>query len=1207
MNIGTCRTKHVMRAVVGLILMTTVLGFIPCVNASGVSFYGQNVFDGVPSGMIRDIEVVDDVIFIAAENGVFKIVGGYSERVVFNQENKETGVISDVFYDPAGYLWIAEYGVGVFKYNLSSGHSYRFTVNDIALEEVWNISVTPSYAVFTLIDGVYIVALETQLIQQWGEDIGPKKLTNAYSLASSNNEHVVVASSHYLIEINLQTKKVQLNSISENYPNLTKITAVQTTKDKIYVGGSEGVYVVDIQTGLNVFYKFKNQRSIKNPIRKIFVSSSNEVWVAAGGIYKITENEIAPLDWMNPLLISDAIYTILSINELPGNGIVLSSSQLGLIVLTESQRAVNYVSFNGTLYQKNIKSAGVSPQGNGYINDSENTYFLLGEQGKLVQSQPYESSSCPGGYEQNFEEVYNKYYEPINFCDNDFNHLTLSSEGVYFAYLNINDSWKYFIVKDNEIIDEFDAPPFLLRSLLLSSGEIITYDRYNNVHIQLSKYTWKTIKSADTRWEGINCIIEFNNSYLICTSGSGLKRIDGVSGEISNSLILERNNVRFVRGALLSKNNNLWISTNVGVFVYDVFNTNLYKLDSGHGIFDTDFEYSGIYDLSGKITLIGDRYIYTIDELKLMESLNYQSDNLPQVSIVSIKWKELDNTVELASPLISNNILLLNYDYGEVEIVLASNNYPSYEKNKLEFRIIGYMDAWKVHDASHATLSISDIGYGQYELQARVYDATSNYQFPITRLNFDIQYPFYLRWYAIFTYIIIIFSLYLIFRFGYLDSSIYFVKQTRAYLFLSELYNRKTKKEALVENKIILFRNILHELRTPLNIITSLLKNYNDDKERRINLYSLISNAKRMELIINQSELFSNFNGEVNSNFRMYTIDDVYNIAISLDSLAKNKRQVLEVIIKGDGYIQLFRDSLESIISNLISNAVKFTELGGSIKFIAIIDDRKLVIKVSDNGRGIDAAFHKQIFNRFSRIDPIDSAPGDGIGLSLVKDLVLINQGKIAVESEIDKGCKFTITLPIDDIDEINATPEPSQVNNNWSDKSLILVVDDAREFRAYLFNLFFPYHQCLVARDGKQALNILRNHQVRLVIIDLMMPVMDGMGLIKNLRLNQRLSNIPIIVLTAKLDHELKVALLKAHVHCILIKPISDEELLLRAEHAISTYDSSGDVVIENEPDNTYNSVCVARAKERKRYGILFKLYFCVGTKLYRYPFWSP
>ena len=1178
MNIGTCRTKQAMRVVVGLILMTTALGFTQSANASGgMNFYGKNVFDGIPSGMIRDIEIVDDVIFIAAENGVFKIVGGYSERIVFNQENKETGVISDVFYDPAGYLWISEYGVGVFKYNLSSGHSYRFTVSNIALEEVWNISVTPSYAVFTLIDGVYIVSLDTQLVQQWGNQIGPKKLTNAYSLASSNSNHVVVASSHYLVEINLQKKKIQLNSINENYPNLTKITAVETTHDKIYVGGPEGVYVVDNDTGLNVFYKFKHERSIKNPIRKIFVSSSGEVWVAAGGIYKITESEIAPLDWMNPLLTSDAIYTILSINELAGKGIVLSSSQLGLIVLTDSQRAINYVSFNGSLYQKNIKSAGVSSQGSGYLNDSEHTYLLLGEQGQLVQSEPYGSSSCPGGYEQNFEEVYKKYYAPINFCDNDFNHLTLSSEGAYFAYLNINDSWKYFIVEDNEIIDEFDAPPFLQRSLLLSSGELITYDRYNNIHIQLSKYTWKTIKSVDTRWEGLNCIIELNNSYLICTSGSGLKKIDGISGKISNSHIFEKHNVRFVRAALLSKNNNLWISTNIGLFVYDVLNNNLHKLDSSHGIFDLDFEYSGIYDLSGKITLIGDRYVYTIDELKLMESLNYQSVHLPKVSIVSVKWQELDNTVELASPFISNNTLLLNDDYGEVEIVLASDNYASYEKNKLEFRILGYMDEWKVHDASHATLSVSDIGYGQYELQTRVYDATSNYQFPITRFNFDIQYPFYLQWYFILLYVVAICTLYFMYRLGYFDSSVYFVKHTRTYLFLSELYNRKTKKEALVENKIKLFRNILHELRTPLNIINSLMKNYNDDRDAKVNFNSLISNAKRMELIINQSEAFSNFNNEVNSNFRMYTIQDVYNIAISLDSLAKNKRQTLDVIIKGDGSVQLFKDSLESIISNLISNAVKFTDVGGKIKLVAIIDDRALIINVSDNGRGIDAVFHKQIFKRFSRVEPVDSAPGEGIGLSLVKDLVLINQGKIALESEVDKGSKFTITLPIDDIDEINTTSETSTMSNEWSDKSLILVVDDSREFRTHLFNLFFPYHQCLVARDGKQALNILRNHQVRLVIVDLMMTVMDGMAFIQHIRLNQRLSNIPIIVLTAKLDHELKIALLKAHVHCILIKPIPDEELLLRAEHAISTYDdSSDDVAIENETDNTHNSVSV-------------------------------
>ena len=1177
MNIGTCCTKQALRVLTDLFFVLFIiltLNPLKDASASGVSFYGTNIFDGIPSGMIRDIEVVDDTIFIAAENGVFKVIGGYSKKLTFNQESNDTGVISDIFYDSHGYLWIAEYGVGVFKYNLLSGDSKKFTATTNNLEEVWNINITSSYAILTLIDGIYIIELDTRVIQSWSEVAGPKKLSNAYSLNSKNDNDVFIASKYYLVDINLGNKDVNLYKLDDHYPEITEITAIELTRDKIYLGGPEGIYSIDIESNTKIFYELPSTDSIKHQIRKIFVSDSGEIWVAAGGIYRIIDDEIKPLNWMNPILTSDAINSVLSINEIPDKGIVISSSQLGLIVLTDSQRAVNYLSYNDALYQKNIKSAGVTLDGFSYINDSESTYILLDELGKLGLYNSKSSSSCSSGRKILFENSYRKRYGDIDFCNNEFNHLTLPNEGFYFAYLKLDTEWKYFLVKDSEIIDEFDAPPYVEDSVLLSSGELISYDAYNNVHIQLSKYTWKTLKSVDTHWVGIDCIIEFNNSYLVCTSGSGLKQINSIDGSISNSDILDEYNVRFVRAALLSKNNNLWISTNIGVFIYDVSKLELYKLDRSHGIFDVDFEYGGIYGIDEKIIIVGDRYVYSVDELRLMKSLNDESMNLSRVSIVSIEWNSVNNNVKLMPNGSLKHSLLLDHDYEEIKIFLASNNYVDSESDKLEFRILGYMDEWKIHGSSHATLSLSDINYGEYELQTRGHDPTLSSLFPITSLNFEIKPPFYLQWYSICTYILTLILSLILFRIGYFDSTIHFIRNTRIYNVVSELCNKKTKEEVLNINKIKIFSDISHELKTPLNIIISSLNNVSKHDNLDVNFSLLMHNARKMESLVSQGDVFDEFGIEPNSNFKMYSMDNISNIVLGFESLAIFKGRNLKIDVKGNGCVSLYKDSVESIISNLILNSIKFTEKHGNIEFSSVIDDRYFKIAVSDDGIGIDSAHHNDIFKRFKRINSIDGVEGEGIGLSLVKELVSVNQGKIVIDSELGVGSTFTITFPVDDIDEINISSTATYINKEWNDKAQILVVDNIREYRNYLFELLLPQYQCLVAKNGTQALDILRTHPVRLVIVDLFMRDMGGLELINLIRRNQRLKNIPIIVLTAKVDHDSKLAALKANVNCFLIKPVSDEELLLRVEHLLATNSDNENSTQANSVINTANSI---------------------------------
>jgi len=1146
--------KWVKSSLFGSIVVFLLLSIDAFASVGSKSFHGRSVFAGTPAGVIWDIEVVDEAIFLAAENGVFQIVGQESQKVNYNQSSSKTGIISDVAYEK-GYLWVSEFGVGVFKYNLETGVSEQFVSHSSALKSVWNLAITSDYLVFSLINGIYVVDKTTREIQHWADEISSKSLAGAYSLVSDNQTKVHAISETYHIEIDLAGQSVKLNPLTKDYPKLSKLTAISYSGFKQYLGGPEGIYIIDEQKNTKNFYPFDSALTIRKPLSKIFIADEESIWIAAGGLYKVIGNTITAINWMNPIITSDAIHSIVAIDKLRNGELILASTQLGVIAFSDSQKAVNYLSLNEVIYQKNISSAGITTEGVGYIKDASNSYLLKNQNGSL-SPHTFKAAKCLDSYEVKFEEIYLKERGEISFCSNPHNHIINLSDDKYYAYALTEDGWKYYLADLTSILDEFDAPPFLKSSIVLSSGELMAFDANSSIHIQLSKFNWKVLPPSETGWSRITCIIEINNTYLVCSSGSGLNEIDSTTGNISKSKLLNNPDIRFVRAGLLSSNGNFWFTTNIGLFLYNTSDDNLYQLDSDNGIWDVDFDFGGIHELNDTIIIEGDRFAYSINEKAIIKSLS-DANVAPQISFLKAEWFNEEGEVDSLYPIFSNSAFTIDSNYQTLDFSVASNSYVESYKHKLEFRILGYIEEWQTHNASSMGLTISDIGYGNFELQARVQSPHSNLEYPISSLHFKINPPFYLSRYAYILYAVFAIFIMYLYRNGYLKLLALAVVNTSLVQKVLGKYGaeHKNKIEALAQNKIRLFSNVSHELRTPLQLIMSELGNSkkSDLAAEKLNISALVHNVQRMENLLDQVNTVDKLGASTLENFKLYTVDDIKIIAASLDSLVKTKRQVLDVSTRGTGTISLLKGSLESIVGNLITNAVKFTENNGIIKFSAVFDEDSLTLSVRDNGRGIDESNHQEIFKRYARIDPSPEVAGEGIGLSLVKELVAINQGDISVDSALGKGTRFLVSFPLDDIELINKQNLEEGTEKNWEDKPAILLVDDSRQLRNHLFKLFSPTYKCLVARDGKQALDILQSHQVNLVITDLMMPVMGGLNFVEKLRQTDVLKYLPVIVLTAKVDDESKERALQANVDCLLTKPIADEELMLRVRHLVA------------------------------------------------------
>ena len=404
-------------------------------------------------------------------------------------------------------------------------------------------------------------------------------------------------------------------------------------------------------------------------------------------------------------------------------------------------------------------------------------------------------------------------------------------------------------------------------------------------------------------------------------------------------------------------------------------------------------------------------------------------------------------------------------------------------------------------------------------------------------------------------------------------------------------YDEERKKaEALTEidkAKTTFFSNISHEFRTPLTLmlgsLEELLNKDNDelavaDKEA---LETSHRNAMRLLRLVNNLLDFSRIEaGRVQAQYQKT------DLAKYTKELASSFRSVMEAAglifqVKTAVIIQpvyIDKEMWEKIVLNLLSNAFKYT-LKGSITISLTTENNQVVLSVKDTGAGIPENELPKMFQRFHRVQNVvgRTYEGTGIGLSLVSELVKLHGGEIGVESKEGEGSLFTVSIPagkahlpikhvfekeidftaslIDAfIDEATTLIDHNVLTGNGTEvlevhkyAATVLVVDDNADMRGYIKKLLQKQYHVITANNGLDALQQITNHTPQLILSDIMMPVMDGMQLLKAVKENVQTQNIPVVLLSARAGEKSKIAGFETGADDYLVKPFSARELLAR------------------------------------------------------------
>lgn len=372
-------------------------------------------------------------------------------------------------------------------------------------------------------------------------------------------------------------------------------------------------------------------------------------------------------------------------------------------------------------------------------------------------------------------------------------------------------------------------------------------------------------------------------------------------------------------------------------------------------------------------------------------------------------------------------------------------------------------------------------------------------------------------------------------------------------IILVGFYLVRKKNQSIIEAaKQKFFANVVHEIRTPITTIQAPLmllkqsKNNENDianitiAERSVNrLNELINQMLTINKIDSSTYLLNEHYGDIELFFNQLSDN------FSATALQKNIT-ILKQFQFETKFISFDKDVLQKIVDNLLSNAIKYSKnnslVGIGVNLFETENNINLNVHVWDNGIGISEKDQEKIFDRFYRTKAVKNESGVGIGLSLVKELVALYNGKITLQSELGKGSSFKVDL------KFNKNNNLETLNTDYttdSSKPTILIIEDDAEILNFNSVLLKNNYYVLKANNGVEGKFVIEKTIPDLILCDLMMPQMDGEAFLKFIKENNSTSHIPIIVLSSKSSPNTKADILKQGAQAYLTKPFYPDELL--------------------------------------------------------------
>ncbi|WP_299129112.1 hybrid sensor histidine kinase/response regulator transcription factor [uncultured Winogradskyella sp.] len=556
-------------------------------------------------------------------------------------------------------------------------------------------------------------------------------------------------------------------------------------------------------------------------------------------------------------------------------------------------------------------------------------------------------------------------------------------------------------------------------------------------------------------------------------------------------------------------------------------------------------------------------------------------------------------------------VITLQHDQTVLTIDYEAISYTRPEKNQYAYFLDGFDENWN-YVGSKTSATYTNLESGNYRFKLKVSNNDNLWNEASTILKINVLPPW---WKTIWAYLLYMLLLVLAI---YAVMFYYKKRISERNTYRLERERRKQKVE-LQQQKLQFFTNISHEFRTPLTLIINPIKDLIELDDGRFSKsvsqkYQIIhKNAERLSRLINElmdfRKLQSNKLQLKLSEFNV--VNNVKNI-LSFFNEESNRRSIQLDLKYEDVNLEIWADNglLGKILFNLLSNAFKVTPNKGRIlvkiyanksRILPLVDKNNAVpvieISVKDNGPGIDQKDYKKIFERFYQISELNKSyyGSTGVGLEMVQSFVKLHKGIVEVDSELGKGSVFKIFLPrdkkyLEDLDssfsknneellsksQLENQINPYKIEDLLSKKQIkkkLLIVEDNVDLQDYLISILEQDYDLVIANDGQEGWFKAIEHRPDIIITDVIMPVMDGLDFSKKVKSDPNLSQIPIVMLTAKDLTKDRIKGLESGAEAYLVKPFDTKELKVILEQLLlkktRMFKHTNTNVIQEEKDN--------------------------------------
>ena len=1119
-------------------------------------------------------------IWVGTEYGLSKFDGYRFTNYLHNEEDTTSitdNIISDLLVDKKGNLWIG-CAKGLMRYNYETNNFSRLQFPDGRKPRIYSMVEshrgdillgTAGYGLYSVKDNGIEKTANNRFTIRWERAYAERDSDVFFTHIYEDKHHYLWQSSHLLTFTRFIEKQGKVQRKDFKSPYGAPVAFIQHRPQAMLIVCMYGIIYYDYRTGriADAGYDlgtFKNHVTINNATfdhdGNLYISTSEH----GALIIKKGSNKVEQLENSNSNFNLSTAF-VNDIIEDKDNNLWIGCYKKGLYLLNQRQQAFSSWSFSAQNYIIGSSVSSIAPGENGetWCTVQNSGVFCFDASGKIIAHPTSPAGTCiiykdrRGAYWiSNGSALYSynphtgAYQEKLTFtsagiyCMTDDNqgnlYISVYSKGLYIYNV---ESGKVTVLNMRQRGNEGFLCNDWVRSMAFDHTGHLWIGTSNGV----SCLNTKTLSFKDFGWNIIlkdrqaNGICEGKNGNMIIGTEEGLYLFDRKNNKTLALPHAEVLKGKQVCSIIKDHQGDLWISTTMGIWQYDQKNRQFIGHINGNGLTTREYVLGSSMHTASDLIAFG------------------TSDGITTFYPERVRAKKMElGDVHLTNFIIDGKPIncltdefTIPYEENSFTLEFSLLNYRNTDNISFQYRI--NEGKWNSTNEGSNAVSFNKLKPGSYTLEVRAM-SNGNFSKKSTIIHIKVCDPWYASTWAFL---------------------LYFLTAAGIILYIIYRYERH-RKEDLEETKMQFLINATHDIRSPLTLIMgplNKLKTRITDAESKQDIDTIDRNAQRLLLLVNQILDERKIDkDQMHLHCQKTDLKEFLRGIMSLYNFNAQERSITlslkeDESLKEEGNLQVWIDRInfDKVISNLLSNAMKYTSDGGEITLIIGKNKESAIIKVEDTGIGLKEEKTDRLFERFYQGNNNSDIhiEGTGIGLNLCRALVKMHGGSIRAYNRTDgiKGSCFEVNIPLgkehlkpeeilqeDATKTAESTGKRTQANRNFN----ILIVDDDAEIAHYIKTELSDWYRFEHASNGKEGLKMLLTGKYDLVISDVMMPVMDGVTMLKKIKGNSNVSDIPVILLTSKSEVENRLEGLRKGADAFLAKPFNMEELHILIDNLV-------------------------------------------------------